>query len=318
MGGVCSALDRSSSNRNLCQKETLCGHTCSFPENHKYGCKCNARCDYLADCGHQCRQKCSTRHNHDRPCDHRCTLRCLHGKQCKKRCGEPCRPCKAACPIKCEHSTCDKKCGDYDSCRMPQGCKMPCKKHCEKCGKRCVGLCGHKCPPCTKCQPFTCPISLEEFNDEAGLSTVYALADCECSFEITSLDRYVDTAMQTATGRTRYIKCPSCSALIQSSWRYSIYIRRLLTQSSHLETSSPTSPPSLAEVAIISEALIKSDPGAHRMRNHWYQCSKGHPFYVGECGMPTETGWCVECKQRVGMERGRMISKPYLMPISNW
>ncbi|KAK3366563.1 hypothetical protein B0H63DRAFT_405475 [Podospora didyma] len=33
---------------------------------------------------------------------------------------------------------------------------------------------------------------------------------------------------------------------------------------------------------------------------HWYRCTNGHPFTVGECGMPMEMARCPECGAAVG------------------
>jgi hypothetical protein len=33
---------------------------------------------------------------------------------------------------------------------------------------------------------------------------------------------------------------------------------------------------------------------------HWYYCENGHPFTIGECGMPMETSKCPQCGSRVG------------------
>lgn len=33
---------------------------------------------------------------------------------------------------------------------------------------------------------------------------------------------------------------------------------------------------------------------------HWYRCENGHPFTVGECGMPMQTSRCPECGAAVG------------------
>jgi len=36
---------------------------------------------------------------------------------------------------------------------------------------------------------------------------------------------------------------------------------------------------------------------AHDFRGtgHWYYCENGHPFTIGECGMPMETSQCPQC-----------------------
>lgn len=33
---------------------------------------------------------------------------------------------------------------------------------------------------------------------------------------------------------------------------------------------------------------------------HWYRCENGHPFTIGECGMPMETATCPQCGARIG------------------
>lgn len=33
---------------------------------------------------------------------------------------------------------------------------------------------------------------------------------------------------------------------------------------------------------------------------HWYTCFNGHPFTVGECGMPMERTRCPQCGEPVG------------------
>ena len=35
---------------------------------------------------------------------------------------------------------------------------------------------------------------------------------------------------------------------------------------------------------------------------HWYYCERGHPFTIGECGMPMQTSTCPQCGAPVGGE----------------
>ncbi|XP_068694646.1 E3 ubiquitin-protein ligase rnf213-alpha-like isoform X2 [Montipora foliosa] len=35
----------------------------------------------------------------------------------------------------------------------------------------------------------------------------------------------------------------------------------------------------------------------------WYQCPKGHPYYIGDCGRPVEVRVCPECKVNIGGTR---------------
>ncbi|KAK2555497.1 E3 ubiquitin-protein ligase rnf213-alpha [Acropora cervicornis] len=37
-----------------------------------------------------------------------------------------------------------------------------------------------------------------------------------------------------------------------------------------------------------------------RETGSWYQCPKGHPYYIGDCGRPVEVKVCPECKVKIG------------------
>lgn len=37
-----------------------------------------------------------------------------------------------------------------------------------------------------------------------------------------------------------------------------------------------------------------------RGTGNWYRCRNGHPFTVGECGMPMQTARCPQCGEVVG------------------
>ncbi|KAF2793162.1 hypothetical protein K505DRAFT_350116 [Melanomma pulvis-pyrius CBS 109.77] len=48
---------------------------------------------------------------------------------------------------------------------------------------------------------------------------------------------------------------------------------------------------------------------AHDFRGtgHWYYCENGHPFTIGECGMPMETSQCPQCGSPVGGQHHRAV-----------
>ena len=50
------------------------------------------------------------------------------------------------------------------------------------------------------------------------------------------------------------------------------------------------------EKAAVYAAMAQSFQGT----GHWYYCANGHPFTVGECGMPMETARCPQCGATVG------------------
>ena len=47
-------------------------------------------------------------------------------------------------------------------------------------------------------------------------------------------------------------------------------------------------------------AIYEAMSGELRGIGHWYNCANGHPFTVGECGMPMELARCPECGAPVG------------------
>ncbi|KAF1956385.1 hypothetical protein CC80DRAFT_563213 [Byssothecium circinans] len=54
------------------------------------------------------------------------------------------------------------------------------------------------------------------------------------------------------------------------------------------------------EVAAIKKAMVSGASGIATHSGHWYNCENGHPFAIGECGMPMEQATCPECGARVG------------------
>ncbi|OBT61743.1 hypothetical protein VE03_09179 [Pseudogymnoascus sp. 23342-1-I1] len=55
-------------------------------------------------------------------------------------------------------------------------------------------------------------------------------------------------------------------------------------------------PVSNDEKAAVFAAMAQDFRGT----GHWYYCENGHPFTVGECGMPMETSQCPQCGSPVG------------------
>lgn len=51
-----------------------------------------------------------------------------------------------------------------------------------------------------------------------------------------------------------------------------------------------------SEKAAVYAAMAQSFQGT----GHWYYCVNGHPFTVGECGMPMQTAVCPQCGAEVG------------------
>jgi hypothetical protein len=54
------------------------------------------------------------------------------------------------------------------------------------------------------------------------------------------------------------------------------------------------------EIEDIKKAMVSGPGGIATHSGHWYKCVKGHPFAIGECGMPMQLAKCPECGEPVG------------------
>lgn len=54
------------------------------------------------------------------------------------------------------------------------------------------------------------------------------------------------------------------------------------------------------EIAAVKNAMVSGSGGISTHSGHWYNCANGHPFAIGECGMPMEQARCPECGAPVG------------------
>ncbi|KAF3482227.1 uncharacterized protein GIQ15_04986 [Arthroderma uncinatum] len=54
------------------------------------------------------------------------------------------------------------------------------------------------------------------------------------------------------------------------------------------------------EVEAVKAAMVSGSGGIATHSGHWYLCKNGHPFAIGECGMPMQLATCPECGAVVG------------------
>ncbi|KAK6219129.1 hypothetical protein LQW54_002378 [Pestalotiopsis sp. IQ-011] len=62
------------------------------------------------------------------------------------------------------------------------------------------------------------------------------------------------------------------------------------------------------ELAAIKSAMVSGAGGLSTHSGHWYNCENGHPFAIGECGMPMEQARCPECGAPIGGQSHQLIA----------
>ena len=99
------------------------------------------------------------------------------------------------------------------------------------CNHQCIGLCGENCPD--KCRICDAAEVTEIFfgtEDEPDARFVQ-LQDCAHIFEVSGLDRWMETADVGTDGQTniQMKKCPKCSTVIRKNLRYGPIINQILS-----------------------------------------------------------------------------------------
>ncbi|KAK8143852.1 hypothetical protein G3M48_006653 [Beauveria asiatica] len=81
-------------------------------------------------------------------------------------------------------------------------------------------------------------------------------------------------------------------------------VRRIiqLLQAERYEAVSPE------EIAAIKKAMLSGRDGMATHSGHWYNCVNGHPFAIGECGMPMEQARCPECGAPIGGQNHQSVA----------
>ena len=201
-----------------CDATLACSHKCSGTcgkcSQGRLHVACKKRCERTLVCGHNCSAKCA---KICPPCKEICPFKCPH-QTCQHKCSTQCNPCEHPCEWVCEHHRCKRKCSEV--CDRPR-CNKPCKKRLKKCGHKCIGLCGEPCPDLCK----ICDKDLDIFVDpeKKSSSLFITLLDCGHIFEVTFLDKLLDDERSSID----WLRCPMCSTLIFTTYRYSKQIKKV-------------------------------------------------------------------------------------------
>ncbi|KAF2022581.1 hypothetical protein EK21DRAFT_82987 [Setomelanomma holmii] len=111
-----------------------------------------------------------------------------------------------------------------------------------------------------------------------------SILETEYEAEDLGLQNHVDLLKQNAIDRLNTVE-EICTQQEKTSKAHSDLIRRV----------------SCTEMRMVVTVMAKEFGGT----GHWYRCVNGHPFTVGECGMPMQLARCPECGAGVGGQSHR-------------
>ncbi|CAG8027151.1 unnamed protein product [Penicillium salamii] len=84
-------------------------------------------------------------------------------------------------------------------------------------------------------------------------------------------------------------------------------LREKVQEMAHLYEGPRYETVTLKEVQSIKMAMVSGLQGMATNTGHWYNCENGHPFAIGECGMPMEEARCPECRARIGGQNHQLV-----------
>ncbi|KAM3486416.1 hypothetical protein MY8738_000632 [Beauveria namnaoensis] len=90
------------------------------------------------------------------------------------------------------------------------------------------------------------------------------------------------------------------SLLCEQPFQYAEKLKEAVEDTIRLLQREWYEPVSPEEIAAIKEAMLTGRSGLATHSGHWYNCVNGHPFAIGECGMPMEQARCPECGAAIG------------------
>ncbi|RUS87045.1 hypothetical protein EGW08_005198 [Elysia chlorotica] len=203
--------------------EHICSGTCAQCLNGRLHINCQHICQKILICGHSCQDKCGS----CSPCKRPCETACQHS-HCDKMCGEPCRACLEPCGWQCPHHKCNDLC--CQPCVRPS-CDEPCSKRLA-CRHRCCGVCGEECPKlCSRCDVEKLKAD-SLYGYDGDRTTRFIQLDCDHVLEVEFVDQWMITDPAAQDGMDRVTiglkTCPLCKIPIRKCHRYSNVIKRQL------------------------------------------------------------------------------------------
>jgi hypothetical protein len=119
-----------------------------------------------------------------------------------------------------------------------------------------------------------------------------------------------DTDREKATGYRNTAKALLTQAvkLCESSFRDRDTLRQGIATATKMMNKEFYEAVSKEELEAIKKAMVSGPGGIATHSGHWYKCVNGHPFAIGECGMPMQLAKCPECGKPVGGQQHTAVA----------
>ncbi|CAF3707173.1 unnamed protein product [Rotaria sordida] len=230
---------------------------CDLRNKELQGRLCTHPCDFILECGHNCKGTCSTclQSRFHRPCDQQELIVYICGHSRQQRChelGPPCEQqymklcdhpdeprilpsqclvyqCNRFCQYKCRHLRCGQRC--KSECD-----RQPCNKKCTRrfdCEHYCNGICGEPCIDCLVCREKELPNEIQKIIRSKNIRyATFVQLECDHLFETNILDEYIEkfenqNFLSNDSMYVEYPRCPKCQHPIIKCKRYSRLIKKI-------------------------------------------------------------------------------------------
>ncbi|KAF1833598.1 P-loop containing nucleoside triphosphate hydrolase protein [Decorospora gaudefroyi] len=119
-------------------------------------------------------------------------------------------------------------------------------------------------------------------------------------FGSSGLAKDTDRTRATEYRNTAKRSLEKAEKLCENSFRGRDTLRQAITSAVKMLNKEFYAVVTKEEIEDIKQAMVSGPRGIATHSGHWYKCMNGHPFAIGECGMPMQLARCPECGAPVG------------------
>jgi len=106
------------------------------------------------------------------------------------------------------------------------------------------------------------------------------------------------------------LQCPFCRTPIRKCYRYRTIINEKWNDLEKIKEKILSNNDWKKHRKEIYDAMRQELGG----NGHWFKCSNGHYYCIGECGGAMETAICPECNEKIGGQNHQIVSSNRFAP----